>query len=194
MELLKWNLQIFAEEPATEGNEDNSGGEGNNGGEGTEPKGDDPKSEPKYTDEEVDKMIAEKFAKFKAKADKEKEEEAKKAKMNADQKRDYELEQIQKENAELKAKAEKIELGKTASGLLKESKIDATQDMLGFVVGDDEKSTKSNVDKFVSIINAQLKAAEVARATGTTPKSYDNQGNEMSEVQKRIAKYKKIER
>ena len=110
--------------------------------------------------------------------------------MNADQKQQYEMEKLQKENEELKANAMKVELGKTATSLLKEKSIDATQDMLDFVVGADAESTKANIDKFVAIVEAQLKAAEIERATGKTPRKYGNEGNKMSEIDRRIAKYK----
>lgn len=57
-------------------------------------------------------------------------------------------------------------------------------------VADTAEETKANVEKFVEIVNAQVKANEVRRATGTTPKSYT--GSEpMTEIQKRIAKYHK---
>ena len=41
----------------------------------------------------------------------------------------------------------------------------------------------------MSIVQAQLKRAEVERATGRTPKTVHNTGNAMSEIDKRIAKY-----
>ena len=100
------------------------------------------------------------------------------------------MEKLQKENDELKAAAAKVELGRTATSILREHKIDATQDILDFVVGTDAEDTKGRIDRFVSIINAQIKAAEVSKATGSTPRSYQNNGNVMSEIDKRIAKYK----
>lgn len=150
----------------------------------------------KYSDADVDAIIEKKFAKWKAKHEKAvadaKAEAEKLAKMNADQKKDYEMEKLQAENAKLKKEAMRVELGKTATTLLKEQEIDATQDMLDFVVGEDADTTKANIEKFVAIIQSQVKAAEVKRATGETPKSYgSNQGQpEMDEIQKRIAKYK----
>ena len=117
------------------------------------------------------------------------EESAKLAKMNADQKHQYEMEKLQKENAELKRSALRMELGKTATGLLKEHNVDATQDILDFVVGENAEETKERIDRFVSIVQAQLKRAEVERATGRTPKTVHNTGNAMSEIDKRIAKY-----
>ena len=110
--------------------------------------------------------------------------------MNADQKKDYELEKVKKERDDLKAQAQRFEMGKTAASILKEHKIDATEDILDFVVGADADSTKANIDKFVGIINAQVKAAEVQRATGKgTPKNYGG-GGEQNEILKRVEKYK----
>lgn len=68
----------------------------------------------------------------------------------------YELEKLQKESAELKAAAEKVELGRTATSILREHKIDATQDILPFVVGADVEDTKGRIDKLVSIINVPV--------------------------------------
>ena len=137
--------------------------------------------------------INKKFAKWKAEQEaavkNAQEESAKLAKMNADQKHQYEMEKLQKENAELKRSALRMELGKTATGLLKEHNVDATQDILDFVVGEDAEETKERIDRFVSIVQAQLKRAEVERATGRTPKTVHNTGNAMSEIDKRIAKY-----
>ena len=76
--------------------------------------------------------------------------------MNAEQKQRYELEKLQKESAELKAAAEKVELGRTATSILREHKIDATQDILPFVVGADVEDTKGRIDKLVSIINVPV--------------------------------------
>lgn len=147
----------------------------------------------KYTDKDVDAILNKKFAKWKAEQEaavkNAQEESAKLAKMNADQKHQYEMEKLQKENAELKRSALRMELGKTATGLLKEHNVDATQDILDFVVGEDAEETKERIDRFVSIVQAQLKRAEVERATGRTPKTVHNTGNAMSEIDKRIAKY-----
>lgn len=185
----KWNLQLFADDPTDQKDpaEEKPKDE-------QESKPEKPEGEKKYTDADVDKIVDKKYAAWKDKYEKDmkdaKAEAAKLAKMNTEQKQQYEMEKLQQENAELKAQAMKVELGREATTLLKESKIDATQDILDFVVGDDAEQTKANIDKFVAIINAQLKAAEVSRATGFTPRRYGD-GQPMSEVQKRIAKYRK---
>lgn len=144
-----------------------------------------PKNEAKYTDEDLNRIIGDRLARWQ----KEQAEKDKVAKMNADQKQKYEIDTLKKENEELKKAAAKVELGKAASVLLKDSNIEATDDILSFVVADDADGTKENIEKFVKIIESQVKKAEIARATGDTPKSYTNNGDSLTEIQKRIAKY-----
>ena len=188
MEKVWFDLQLFAEEAPAQAQP-----EGTEPPEGQEPAQEQGAGDKKYTDKDVDAIINKKFAKWKAEQEaavkNAQEESAKLAKMNADQKHQYEMEKLQKENAELKRSALRMELGKTATGLLKEHNVDATQDILDFVVGKDAEETKERIDRFVSIVQAQLKRAEVERATGRTPKTVHNTGNAMSEIDKRIAKY-----
>ena len=161
---------------------------------GTTPPVTDPPAGKTYTDDEVNKIVNAKFARWQADQAKAVEdakvEAAKLAKMSADQKQQYAMEKLQKENDALKEAAAKVELSRTAADLLKAQKIDATPDMLSLVVGADAEATKANVEKFAGIITAQLKAAEVARATGRTPPAYQGAGTPLSEIQQRIAKYK----
>lgn len=110
--------------------------------------------------------------------------------MNAEQKQQYELEKLQEENKRLLEEATRNELGRNAVGVLAEKGIEATQDVLDFVVGTDEADTNARIDKLVKIVESQLKKAEIARATGTTPKTMTNSGSQMSEFDKRLAKYK----
>lgn len=194
-ELRKWKLQLFADEPDPE-----EGGKPDNdnldGGDPKKNKPDDDKGgEKKYTDDDVNGIVEKKFAKWKAQHEKDlaeaKKEAEKLAKMNADQKKDYDMEKLKAENEKLKAEAARIELGKEATNILKEHEVDATQDILDFVVGKDADSTKSNIDKFVEIINVQVKAAEVKRAKGKTPKDFGDGGDgNISEIAKRIEKYR----
>ena len=151
-------------------------------------------AEKKYSDADLNEIINQKFAKWQEKQDKAvadaKAEAEKLAKMNADQKAQYEAEQKDKLIREMQSQLQQIAMGKVATEMLTEKNIDATQSMLDFIVADTAEETKANVEKFVEIVNAQVKANEVRRATGTTPKSYT--GSEpMTEIQKRIAKYHK---
>lgn len=190
------NLQLFAE--------DEGGDEGGKTDPDDDKGGDDSKADPKdggkddekkYTDADVNKLLNAKYAKMAEKFEKElqeaKDEAAKLAKMNAEQKKEYELEKLRDENTKLKSQALRYELGKTATSILKENNIEATQDILDFVVGEDAETTKERITKFVDIINGQIKAAETERATGRTPKNYSGEGHEMSDFERRIKKYRK---
>lgn len=150
--------------------------------------------EKKYSDADLDKIIGQKYAKWSEKTDKAiedaKAEAVKLAKMNAEQKAAYESEQKDRRIAEMEAQLQKIALGKVAGEILKEQGMDATQDILDMVVGTTAEDTKTQVEAFVKLVNAQVEIRERQRATGTTPKSYTG-AEPMSEIEQRIAKYRK---
>ena len=100
MEKDRFDLQLFAEEAPAQAQP-----EGTEPPEGQEPAQEQGTGDKKYTDKDVDAIINKKFAKWKAEQEaavkNAQEESAKLAKMNADQKHQYEMEKLQKENAEL---------------------------------------------------------------------------------------------
>lgn len=174
-----------------------SSGEGSDGSEGSGT-GDGVKT---YTDADVNAIIERKMAEWSKKKDKEiseaKAEAEKLAKMNAEQKRQYEYEKLQKENeakdaeiAELKKTQLRAELSRSAAQIMKEQhEIVATQDMLDFVVGENAEETNQRIEKLIGIIRDDRKAQEKARATGKPPKSTGGAGGTVSEIDRRIAKY-----
>ena len=183
-------LQLFAEETVDHTAEPDAVKDSVN----PENTSDDSGEEKKYTDKDVDAIVNKRFAKWKTEQEQAvksaKEEAEKFAKMNAEQKQNYEIEKLQKENEKLKQEAAKVELSRSATGILAEKGIEATQDVLDFVVGNDADDTNAKIDKLVKIVESQLKKAEIARATGTTPKTMTNSGSQLSEFEKRLAKYK----
>lgn len=162
-----------------------------------------PKAGRTYTDEDVDKIINQKYAEWAEKKEKELEEaktEAQKlAKMNAEQKKQYEFEKAQKKNEELQAQIDELKKEALKADLAKEAattlqvdhKITATQDILDFVVGETAEETNKRIQKFVAIIQADRKAVEVERATGHTPKSYQKDDGEKDVFAKKLAKYQR---
>lgn len=154
------------------------------------------KDVPKHTDADVDRIVKQKKAEWQKAQQKAVDEAQKLAQMSAEEKAEYERKKLsderddlQKRIAELEKAAAKVELSKTAAKLLSEKNIDATDGILSFVVGDDANQTKANIDAFVKVVEEQVKKAEIARATGTTPKIITNKGDAPNEIQKRIAKY-----
>lgn len=197
----RMNLQLFAEGEEGGADDGNASGADETGDEegGSKDSDFDAFLKDSKNQAEFDRRLAKALETQKAKLDaahkseiaNTRSEAEKLAKMNAEQKEQYEIEKLRKENEELKAAQAKAELSKTASQLLKDNQIDATTDILDFVVGSDAETTQANIDKFVGIIQAEIKKAEVARATGTTPKNYEGKGKELDEMEKRIAKYKR---
>ena len=189
-ELRHWNMQLFAEEDPEPEEPDEA-----------EVEVEEEEKEPdkiSLTQAELDEMIKKAKAKdrqaFRNRLEKEfKAEQAeaeKKAKMSAEDKVKYELEQYQKRVQELEAAQTKALLSKEATRLLKDKDIDANDDILEFLVGTDEEDTGKRVDAFVAIVEGAVERREKSRATGRTPKSTDTKHEEVSELQKRINKYK----
>lgn len=206
---FRWDFQRFADEPVDiEPTPEGDPVDGDPAPDGdpvdsnpAEPK---PAQEKKYTDAEVDAILNRKFAKWQKAQDKAvadaRAEAEKVAKMNSEQKRQYEAEKkdqlIKDQQAEidrLKQDALRSELSKSAARIMKDDyQIIATQDMLDFAVGADAESTTANIAKLVGIIMDDRKLQEEKRARGTVPKAYRTDGGEQeSEIKKRIAAIKK---
>lgn len=193
-ELKRWELQLFADDGEDVGGSDgvDKGDEPKN----TTPNGKEPDNKnagddvKKYTDADVNALIDKKFAKWQKDQEKKLAEAEKLAKMSEAEKREHELKELQEENERLKSQQTLSEMRSTASKLLKEKNVSATSDMLDFVATSDAEETKANIEKFVSIIEAAIKAAEVERNTGKTPKSY-KEPRQTNEFEQRLAKYKK---
>lgn len=100
----------------------------------------------KYTDDDVNKLINEKFAKWKADEQQKLDQAKKLSKMNADQKAQYELEQAKKERDEAKSQIAKFEMTGTARKAIVDENINVTDDDLSHIVTADAESTQANVD------------------------------------------------
>lgn len=182
--LLKLDLQFFAQD-------DNPGADkpghdvhdGDNGGvnPGAEPdpyagEGDDKtnkksnKKEKLFTQEEVNRIVKERLAR--ALKDKEEaiKEAEKLAKMNAEQKREYELEKLRRENEELKKAQMRYELGREATKMLGEAGIMADDDVLSFVVRDNAEQTQEAVETFISIVDKLADMRMKEKLKGRPPK------------------------
>ena len=140
----------------------------------TEQKAETKTSEAKtFTQEEVDKIIKDRLARERVKAEKEQEEAKKLAKMNADEKAKYEHDKLVEELNQLKAEKSRRELQDTARGLLQEKNIDT--DLLPFLDYTDAESCKASIDKLSSAWNKAIEKAVNDRIkTNTVPKMANN--------------------
>ena len=200
MKKLLFDLQLFAEEagatpPETGTEPENTTNENKPG---TEPTQDGKKAdEPKYTDADLDRIINKKFAEMQQKQEKKVAEAAKLAEMNAEEKANYKAKQeaekaaeLQKELDEYKRKDALAEMSKTARKMLSDEGINIPDDLLAVLVTTEAEGTKTAVEVFAKLFKAAVEDAVKEKARGTSPKNITNNTDAMSEIEKRIAKYK----
>lgn len=168
-------LQMFAGDPAgtdPAGN-DPAGGQDPAG---ADPKVTEPKNEPekKYTDEDVDRIInqkfAQKFSEWEKKQSKAKDEAEKLAGMNAEQKEKYENEQLKKQVQELLRKDALGKMATVARGMLGEKNISVNDDLIEMLISDDAEKTKSSVDSFITAFQSAVEKAVKDALKGNPPK------------------------
>ena len=179
--LMPMNLQFFAEDnpqgdpkdpvdpPKPKDGDPVDPPEGKKQGEPADP---DPDGKHVYTDEQVNEIVKKRLAR----AEKEKQaavdEATKLAKMNADQKKDYELEKAKKERDELKSQLATYEMGKQARSMFEEAKMTVTEDDLQHVVTPEAESTEANVKWLIAHDQAVAEGVRQELLKGSTPKTH----------------------
>lgn len=151
------NLQLFADEEAeTEVDQANVDAE--------------KETEKTFTQDEVNKIVQDRLAKEKAKNEKAQEEAKKFAKMNAEQKNQYMVEQLQKELEEYKNKEAKNDMIKEANSMLKDNDITLPDEVVAMLIGDNAEDTKICVDSFSKAFKTAVERAVNEKLKGKTPK------------------------
>ncbi len=117
-----------------------------------------------YTDEDVDKLINRKFAEWQAKKDKE-------ADMNAQQRAEYQRDQLQKELDEYKRREKLAEMGKTARSMLAEQDIEVPDELVASLVTEDAETTAANVKAFAKAFTTAVQKAVEGKIAHTEPKA-----------------------
>ncbi|WP_242596364.1 DUF4355 domain-containing protein [Enterococcus ureasiticus] len=156
---LGMNLQFFAEDTGSNGGGDNPDNTTNS--ETVEiTKDEQVTNEPdkKYSDEDVNKIIDAKFAKWKSEQQKEQDEAKKLAEMDDKEKTDYEKQKLQEEIDYLKKEKTLIEMAKTATSMLADKGVQASEGILSFVVKESAEATSERVKAFIELIDAEREA------------------------------------
>ncbi|HDT6995496.1 TPA: DUF4355 domain-containing protein [Staphylococcus aureus] len=158
---LKFNLQFFADQSD---DPDEPGGDGKKGN--LDKKEYDEGTEITFTPEQqkkVDEILERRVAHEKKKADeyaKEKAEEAAKlAKMNKDQKDEYERKQLEKELEQLRSEKQLNEMRSEARKMLSEAEVDSSDEVVNLVVTDTAEQTKLNVEAFSNAVKKAVNEA-----------------------------------
>ena len=136
----------------------------------TEQEVEEQKPEAKYTDEDVNKIVSQKFAKWQKEKDEAIEEAKKLEKMNKEQRDEHERKRLEEELAEYKRKDQFYSLSKEASKMLSEHDIHADDELLSFVVKDDAEATQMAVNSFVSMFNNKVEEGVKKALSGKSPK------------------------
>lgn len=163
------NLQLFAEDaPAQEAEPQ----EAPKGG------GDKPAEKPaaKYTDEDVNEILNRKFAEWAKKRDREVSEAQKLAEMGAQEKAEYQRDQLQKQLDELTRKAALADMAKVARSMLEEQDAPADDALVELLISDDAEQTKNAVGAFSKAFHAAVDAAVKDKLRGAPPKRGDASG------------------
>ncbi|WP_423710095.1 DUF4355 domain-containing protein [Staphylococcus aureus] len=120
-------------------------------------------NEKTFSQEEVSQLIKERIARERKKSDeriKDAVQEAEKlAKMNRDQKNQYELEKLITENEELKAEKALLQMKSETRSMLKEAGLEKFDDQIvNLLVDSDAGETKKNVEAFTGLLNEMVQA------------------------------------
>ena len=165
---LEFDLQFFAEEVETEDTEENVEKEENKTEK--EVKEDKKDQEKKYTDEQVDDIINKKFAKWKKDQEAKITEAEKLAKMNAEEKAEYERAKLENELEELRRKDTLNSMTKIARSMLSEKGIQVDDDLVGVLITTDADKTKEAVESFSKLFESTVEKAVNDKLKGRTPK------------------------
>ena len=125
--------------------------------------------EKKYTDADLDRKIAQKFAAWQKRQEKAISEAQKLATMSEQEKAEHERDELQKELDALKKANALAEMGKQARKMLSDDGITAPDDLVDMIITEDAETTKTNVQQFSKLFKAAVKDAVKEALKGKAP-------------------------
>lgn len=178
-------MQLF-DDPGTDpgndpGTDPGKGNEGNDGNDGGSPQG------KTYTDADLDRIIAKKFAKWQSEQQKKVSEAERLAKMTEAERYQEQLSGMQAELDSLKKEKTRAELSSQARAILKKSNITVDDSLVNWIVTDEAESTKTNVEAFAAAFTTAVKNAVAEALKGGQPKTGSSAGEMTKEEILKIA-------
>lgn len=175
-------LQLFAEGDSAGANDGTNQAQGDESkakdnklnesqGDGEKNKGE---NKAKYTDGDLDKIIEKKLAEAKKKHEKAVDEAKKLAEMNAQQKAEYERDELQKELDSYRKESNLTSMTKVAREMLNAEDISLPDNLLSLIVSDSADSTKKTVDSFISTFKKAVESQVKKAVGGQAPKKNSN--------------------
>lgn len=176
---LLLNLQMFAEGGEGEGaGADDKGGSGgaDDKSKGAEGGGADDKNTPKYTDDDLDRIINAKFAKWQKEQEKKISEAERLSKMTAEEKNAAELKSLRDELDGYKAEKARSEMTKQARAILSDKNIHVGDELLANLISDNAETTKASVENFVKLFESAVEKAVKDALKGEVPRKGNPNG------------------
>lgn len=144
------------------------------------------RQEPKektFTKDEVEQMISDRIKHEREKAEADKAEAKRLAKMNADQKKDYEIDKQTKRAEEAEQKLARYEMQGQARKMFEESGVNVNDDDLSLVVTSEAETTQDNVNKLIAFAKRIREDVKNEMLTGKTPKTNGNVAKNITQAQ-----------
>ena len=163
-----FNIQLFAEEEVEPGKPTGGTEEQPN-----EP-GADPKAQPKYTDEDVDRLINKKFAEWQKQQDKNKAKDAEAARlaqMTESEKANERIRQLEEKLAAADREKAVTAMAKQARAMLQDKGLNVGDELLANLIAEDAEGTKAAVENFITLFNAAKDQAVKDALKGAAPKA-----------------------
>ena len=169
------NLQFFAENPAAGADDASDTGAPDEAENTKQVDGSSDNGQTKtFTQEEVDKMVEKRMARYDRAHQKEvesaKTEATKLAKMNKDQKKDYELQQAQQKAQDAEAQLARYQLRDTVRKQLVDGGFTPEESDIDLVVTADAETTKQNGDALLEMVERIRNDERQKTLSGSTPK------------------------
>lgn len=174
-----FDLQLFADDVTTDTTATVAAEQGNPSDE-NKPEtaaGADKKNEAKYSDADVDRIVARTIAKERERAEKQVAAEKAKAseaerlgKMTAEEKTAEEMKALRAEIDSYKAERARAEMTKEARAILQGANININDELLSNLVADDAETTKASVENFIDLFNDAVEKRMKEAYRGETPK------------------------
>lgn len=126
--------------------------------------------EKKYTDEDIDRIVNEKFARWQKKQEEEINEAKKLAEMDAQEKAEHERDKLKAELEELRNAQTINQMTGTARKMLTERNISVEDDLLKVLVSTDAEETKANVESFTNMFDEAVNKAVLEKVSNPNEK------------------------
>lgn len=170
MEKYLFNIQLFAEEETV-----NEEAVGETTEKQTNEPGNDPKA-PKYTDEDINKIIDRKWAEWQKKQEKKTSEAERLGRMTAEEKAAEKLRLLEEKIHGYEVAAARAEMTKQARAMLQDKNLHVGDELLSNLIAEDAETTKASVESFISLFTGALEKAVKDAVKGETPKTGTSSG------------------